>query len=561
MADSFGDLDWRDKPAASPGAGSIVQSRLGNNGDFHVVVPWMAGGGLVHWSRDNFNPALPWSGGTMFGDSNYIGAAVAETDYTSHPPTTVKNLDVAAVTSDGRVEIWTRECGGDFRWSLLQVLAEDDGIGAPSLSYTGSCFKTGVFDKQLASHGQGSDLIVYPSKRLGVAFWWCWNEDTGRTWNKINRYYSVDSSIQSVSFSHFDTRTVTGVSAAMFIDRENAIQYSSWKSFWNGHAGVSPTTTALATVFEDGGIKVFYVDYGWPDPVVIDTDYDHHLTIYVDAMLTRKLPDGTLDATPARGRPCAFQSEYLLDEPNGVLAIDQPQVGDLVVMAPARDGGILFWLKNFGDYSDPVPFQDGWSFEYVIGTELYDEVSCVQGNFLRDNGDHNIEITARRADRQGFDQYWCDFHGNWGGPVHVLGEVIGTIRQALTVPSAPPLPAEGADMPSNTLAPPPVDPVAALARIRIDYSVAETDLREWLADAAYTPYPALAAALIAIVRPGRLSKPVQIDVVRGFYEKPGVSSPRKIEDVDVSRLRGAVVSASNERYGTAGSDFQALVLG
>jgi hypothetical protein len=39
---------------------------------------------------------------------------------------------------------------------------------------------------------------------------------------------------------------------------------------------------------------------------------------------------------------------------------------------------------------------------------------------------------------------------------------------------------------------------------------------------------------------------------------PGASSPRTVADVDVGRLRAAVVEGYNERYGEVARDFQIL---
>jgi hypothetical protein len=556
MVDSFGDLDWRDRPASSPNSGAILQSRVGKNGDFHVVVPW-TDGSLVHWSRDNFRSDMPWSGGTMFGDASYLGTALVETDYTSHPVTTVKNLHAAAVTTDGRVEIWSRECGDQFRWSLLWMLTDTDGNGAPSLSYTGSCFRQGVLDIDLHSHGTGMMLLVYPSKADGLALWWRRNDDAGPAYSWMKSVY-LPNEFKATSWAELDPRPITGVSAAMILDRQEALYHSSWKTARSGNGSVSFDDVALTLVFADGGIKVYdtqmLTEGSW------DGGYGKDISqvgVFERVELTRPLPDGTFDLTPARGKPCSFQSEYLVDEPSGILPIDQPQVGDLVVMAPARDGGILYWLKNAGSYSDGSTFSQGWSFEYVIGTELYDEVSCTQANFLNASGDHNIEITARRRDLQGFHQYWCDFHGNHGGPVHVLGEVIGTVQQALLRPTneAP------ADAKPIATAAAPFDPILTLANMGIDFSVTEADLRDWLGDPAYTPYPALAGALLTLFRVSRLARPVPIDVVRGFYEDaPGAASPRTLADVDQNRLRAAVLAASNERYSESQTDFAKLVV-
>ena len=94
----------------------------------------------------------------------------------------------------------------------------------------------------------------------------------------------------------------------------------------------------------------------------------------------------------------------------------------------------------------------------------------------------------------------------------------------------------------------------------IDFSVPEADLRQWLSDSQTTPYPAISTALLNLLEAKRLRQPVYLDVIVWNYEHaPGVSSPRRVADVNVGRLRAAVVQGYNERYGEAASDFQALV--
>src|SRR5262249_58757576 len=46
----------------------LIQGRYGIMGNFELVVP-SSSGGLVHYSRNNDDPTLPWSGPTFFGQS------------------------------------------------------------------------------------------------------------------------------------------------------------------------------------------------------------------------------------------------------------------------------------------------------------------------------------------------------------------------------------------------------------------------------------------------------------------------------------------------------------
>jgi hypothetical protein len=105
----------------------------------------------------------------------------------------------------------------------------------------------------------------------------------------------------------------------------------------------------------------------------------------------------------------------------------------------------------------------------------------------------------------------------------------------------------------------PVHTIAGLASTNVTYSVPETDLLDWLNDPD-TPYPALAQALLTLLQAKRLKQPVNIDVIRGYYEDNlGQPSPRSPDAVNMDALKTAVLEASNENNGTSVTDFQALL--
>ncbi|MGH8604397.1 MAG: hypothetical protein ACREXR_16945, partial [Gammaproteobacteria bacterium] len=115
-----------------------------------------------------------------------------------------------------------------------------------------------------------------------------------------------------------------------------------------------------------------------------------------------------------------------------------------------------------------------------------------------------------------------------------------------------PLPTAPTTQPSDTL--------LALRNVGIDFSVPEADLRQWLNNPSFTPYPALAAVLLNLLEGKRLRQPVFIDVIRAKYEDVlGASSPRSVADVDFALLRAAVLEGHIERYGEAVTDFEGLV--
>jgi DNA-binding SARP family transcriptional activator len=100
--------------------------------------------------------------------------------------------------------------------------------------------------------------------------------------------------------------------------------------------------------------------------------------------------------------------------------------------------------------------------------------------------------------------------------------------------------------------------IQALGRAGVDFSVAETALRAWLADPTFTPYPAISQMLL--LGGWRLRAPVYLDVIVWNYEHvPGVASPRKVADVGPDVLKAAILEASNSRYGTRLTDFGQLL--
>jgi len=83
-------------------------------------------------------------------------------------------------------------------------------------------------------------------------------------------------------------------------------------------------------------------------------------------------------------------------------------------------------------------------------------------------------------------------------------------------------------------------------------------LRDWLANPQFTPYPAVAQALL--LQGWRLAAPVYLDVISFKYEStPGVQSPRTLANVRLDVLEAAVLASSNERYGTHETVFEHLL--
>ena len=103
------------------------------------------------------------------------------------------------------------------------------------------------------------------------------------------------------------------------------------------------------------------------------------------------------------------------------------------------------------------------------------------------------------------------------------------------------------------------DTLPALGLIGVDFSVSEAELKNWLGN-TYTSYPKIAAALLKLLQGQQLRQPVYLDVIVWNYEHaPGGTVPKGTDDVDLGRLRAAVVAGYNSRYGTAVAAFRDLV--
>jgi hypothetical protein len=99
--------------------------------------------------------------------------------------------------------------------------------------------------------------------------------------------------------------------------------------------------------------------------------------------------------------------------------------------------------------------------------------------------------------------------------------------------------------------------IQQLADVGVDYTVPRRQMDRWLTN-AHTPYPSLAEALVDLLGDAGLQRPVAIDVIAYNYEEKA-PRPRRLEEVDVDKLKAAVLDGFNERYGEEVSDFTSLL--
>ena len=103
--------------------------------------------------------------------------------------------------------------------------------------------------------------------------------------------------------------------------------------------------------------------------------------------------------------------------------------------------------------------------------------------------------------------------------------------------------------------------VQGLAAMGVDVTLSEAeapDLLAWLSNPDFTPYPALAQALLGLGR--KLAAPVSIDVIGFNYEASGLPSPRRRDEVQAAALEAAILAGYNERHGTRQATFEAILL-
>ncbi|MEV8596159.1 hypothetical protein [Streptomyces sp. NPDC052012] len=527
-------LDWRDRPAASPNSGFFIQVRTGEPGNFEVVIPW-PDGGLAHYWRNNDAPALVWHGPTFFAKgTRYVGASLIESDNIAFMSDPRNNLEVMATREDGTVEHWSRENGGALVWSNFGTVLTG-ASGAAGIAYSGAAFAEGIFGVDLESHLENDFFVVAPMTGGGFVMLKRQNPASGNTtippWTRIGG----PSSNEPFGGTILTDRNFVGAGLAL-TTLFNPFLKAGWKEMRDTCNGVCRGQVMITTVSDQGALHIYtwartklgggdlFADSNW--------GWNEGLTITQPAELGHIL-------RPFRGRPCLLQGDYDLTESSDFIPWDSAHYGNLELVAPAKDGGILHFWRDNGDVGEPRKLKDGWHYGGKIGGSLYDEVSLLQSNF--GDADHGpLEMIARTRDQKGFDFFWRDDAMAWHGPQNVSW-------------------AEG---PTGTIAQPlsPDDSISALHSINLDFSVPRDELKQWLDNPQFTPYPAITSALLGLVEGRKLRDPIFLDVIVFNYENtPGVVSPRAASDVRIDILKDAVLEGYNVRHGTHVTDFEAIL--
>ena len=87
------------------------------------------------------------------------------------------------------------------------------------------------------------------------------------------------------------------------------------------------------------------------------------------------------------------------------------------------------------------------------------------------------------------------------------------------------------------------------------------DLAAFLANSEYTPYPAVASALLDAIGTQQLRQPVAIDAIVFDYEVfAGAPPPNRADLVDVDVLKKSVAYEYTSRYGGDAVTFESLLV-
>lgn len=171
--DSGPSFDWHgpgfiSEPSKKPvfnGNPSLIQSRIGNKGNFDLVVP-LSKGGFAHYWRNNDDSALPWYGPFNFGSTTgvlYEAVTLIQSNF-GNPG----NLELVARSGDQLVFFW-RDSGPEFRWSGPIII--DKGVsGCPCMIQS----KFGL---------KGNFELVVPLASGGLGYYWRDNDDADLCWH------------------------------------------------------------------------------------------------------------------------------------------------------------------------------------------------------------------------------------------------------------------------------------------------------------------------------------------------------------------------------------------
>ncbi len=378
----------------SPLGGFLIQSRGGQTGDFEVVIPW-PGGGLAHFFRDNDNNGA-WNGPGLFGTGTYTGATLIESDFRLDPEKRLGSWEVLASRADGVVEAYWRD-NLNYLWHGPSPIVSRSGQafagvgGVPSMAYSGAFFRASG-----TGHNFSNFLVVAPDLFGGFKYW-----------QRANQSFPDGSdNIFWGDLGGAGSRKLVGVgiiSPSMGSTHHGDISDT-------GYADVGPGLERIVAGVTAGGQLELHVRW-ITDASGLHVDWIDQTTLGEDVYPEL---DGEF-----WGRPCLVQGDNGW-EPEGDLPFDIGHFGDLELVAPSKNGGILYMSRDCGNRQDgflSIGEASRWRPPLRIPGPFYDEVSLIQSNFGGENG--NLELIARRSHQRGFDFYYRDENRTWHGPQRI----------------------------------------------------------------------------------------------------------------------------------------------
>jgi hypothetical protein len=195
-------------------SGFFIQSRFGSQGNFEVVVPSRAVGGLVHFWRNNDDPSFPWSGPTYFaGGLTIDGVSLIQSNFGSPG-----NLEVMAV-ANGQLNHFWRDSSG---WNGPFVIPSSVGIvaGVPG-------FIQGTFGLI------GNFEVVAPSSSGGLVHFWRNNDDPSLPWSGPTSFGGSSGNFDGVNLIQSNFNSPGNLEV---IAEAAGQQYHFWRDStgWNG---------------------------------------------------------------------------------------------------------------------------------------------------------------------------------------------------------------------------------------------------------------------------------------------------------------------------------------
>lgn len=171
-------------PLSLPAAGgvrgnpSMIQGRFGTRGNFELVTP-LAAGGLAHYSRDNDDPQLSWSGPAIFAQDLGIvdAAALIQSDFSSSGGGP-GNLEVIALWEGKLLHYW-RQDAPPWSWSGPDVLP----LSAPGQNERLVSGFPSFVESRFGPYLKGYFQVVTPLASGGLAHYTRDNNTPGLPWS------------------------------------------------------------------------------------------------------------------------------------------------------------------------------------------------------------------------------------------------------------------------------------------------------------------------------------------------------------------------------------------